>query len=187
MTAEIVKGAVLVSASGCGASRSGFVVAANGAGSVGNAGANAPGGGGIGGYYNGGSNTLIGWSGAGYPWGGGPGSGGSSGVAVDPSIVGADYCGKGGRGSGYGAGNPAGDGSESGVGGIVIAIGTGDATIDSGGVIQADGLPSLSGNYTSGGGSGGGRASLIHGGTLTNAGTKGLRCSTRSSAAAPRP
>ena len=172
VSAAITAGTVtLVTAAGCGAGYTGFYAASNNTGYPGYAGSNAPGGGGSGGYYNGGSPVIVGWGSAGYPWGGGSGGGGSSGTACNPTVVGADFCGKGGSGSGYGAGNPAGNGAESGVGGTLFIICRGNSTIASGGTIQADGMPSLSGNYTSGGGSGGGRASLICGGTLSNAGT----------------
>ncbi len=171
--ATITAGTVaLVTAAGCGTAAYGVAVAQDGNGTTGNAGSNAPGGGGTGGRYNGGSLSYVACSSAGYPWGGGAGSAGGSGGSVSPTSAGADYCGKGGAGAGAGAGNPAGDGSASGVGGDLFIICRGNATIASGGIIQADGMPSLSFSYgVSGGGSGAGRACAICGGTLSNAGT----------------
>ncbi len=172
VSGAITAGAVaLITASGCGArTLGGYYASSSDVGTTGAAGSNAPGGGGTGGYYNGGSAVQTGPGRAGYPWGGGSGGDGSSTTGIFDNLAG-DFCGQGGKGSGYGAGNPAGNGSVSGVGGVLVIVCRGNAAIASGGIIQADGMPSVAGSYTSGGASGGGRACLIYGGTLSNAGT----------------
>lgn len=165
-------GVVIVTAAGCGAGAYGRL---NGslAGVAGTAGGNAPGGGGGGGSYS--SSSFAGGGTNACPWGGGSGGGGGYGNAASYFKPAQDYCGKGGMQDGStiaaGAGNPAGDGSTSGVGGVLVIVCRGNATIVSGGVIQADGCSGVTGNISSGGGSGGGVALLAYGGTLSNAGT----------------
>lgn len=170
--ATINKGSVLVSSSGCGVGAAGVYNASTGqVGTTGGAGTSAPGGGGSGGMEAQSPLSYSGYGGDAYPWGGGPGGGGglavSSMLGAKGAIGGQPYCGKGGYYYGAGAGNPAGNGSDSGVGGILIGIGTGNATLVSGAVVEADGMPGVG----CGASSGGGRALLVCGGTLSNSGT----------------
>jgi len=167
VTAEIVKGTVLVSAAGCGRGGAGVRTTGTNSGSPGQAGTDGSGGGGSGGGFGaGGSYTAqSAGGGRGYPWGGGPASGptGSSGAlyswdSAPPEGTSGEvgqYCGKGGdavaqmTGAGS-AGNPGGRGrtdyggsaenGNDGTGGILVGIGQGDTSIDAGGVVQADGM-----------------------------------------------
>ena len=167
VTATIVKGAVLVSAAGCGRGASGVRSSGTSSGSPGQAGTDGPGGGASGSVSGGGSSYMAqsAGGGRGYPWGGGPASGPSAynggAYSWDSAPEGAtssevgQYCGKGGdavyqmTGAGS-AGNPGGRGltnyggsaeyGKDGVGGILIGIGQGNTVIDAGGVVQADGM-----------------------------------------------
>jgi hypothetical protein len=183
---------VLLTASGCG---SPAVPIVNG-GTTGAAGTNGgTGSGGCGNfaYYSSGNRPAKG-----RPWGGGPGSGGSiatnsygADILVDDygGCGGSGYCSVGngsGSGAGAGAGNPSGTGmvagsaiitpATDGTGGILRVIVKGTVTINSGGIIQADGstggsVPSAANYYGGGGGSGGGHVSLIFSNTFTQSGT----------------
>lgn len=164
-------GSNLVTDAGCGqASSFNYATAANLAGSTGFSGSNAPGGGGSGGAYSGGAFCSQAPGGRGYPWGGGPGSGANSGGLPIVNMP-EDHCGKGGGGYAPGAGNPRGDGTASGVGGVLCVVVLGTSTINSGGVIQADGLSGGVAANVSAGCSGGGVAKLLGLGTISNTGT----------------
>lgn len=191
---------ILLSAAGCGA---GGIKCNHGSshlpGVTGTAGTNGGCGGG-----GGGSVAVSGWSskgGSARPWGGGTGGCGISAnfpyVNSGGSCDGDDYGGKGGSGGCEfggdtwcqfpGAGNPAGTidygagahygtvQAQDGTGGVLRIIVKGTITINSGGIIQADGMSgggSSSGNYKFGGGcSGGGHISLISPAAPTNNGT----------------
>lgn len=161
-------GAALISAAGCGQA-----VAAGGqgaAGLTGNAGTNAPGGGGSGGAAAGNNAAMS--SAPGNTWGGGCGSGGAA-ITYSPlpDISADKYGGRGGlpHGTGTaGAGNPAGDGSVSGTGGILLAIIRGAVTLAAGHAFSANGVqaPPATGG-PAGGGSGGGKCGIYYGGALT--------------------
>lgn len=171
-------GSPLVSAAGCGPGAIATVrygTVGTSAGTTGTAGSNAPGGGGAGAAFTANTTTtsIGGAGGDAFPWGGGPGGGGGySNLSTWLKVLnGVAYCGKGGLGDyGAGAGNPAGDNTSSGVGGVVIVIVQGAVSILSGGIIQADGMPGISGT-AGGAGSGGGAACIIYGGAYSNSGT----------------
>ena len=150
------------------------------------------GGGGSGGSNSGGSGTVT--SGAGGDGGcfsGGSGGGGAGGNANVTAPSGGDYGGAGGSGNqggggygssrgGGGSGNPGGrsggyTNAQSGVGGLIILIVSGDLTIGSGGGIFAHGTNGGTGYDTGsgryGGGSGGGAIMVLYVGTLSNSGS----------------
>lgn len=175
---EWTGGTILLAASGCGG-RSAPAHQANGA-------AGTNGGTGAGGH---GSqlNTPLNCNGSGRPWGGGSGGPGVNGT---PAISADDYGGVGGDAtygqnlySAPGAGNPGGGpgnagyctAAQDGTGGILFIICKGNVTINSGGLVSANGRNGGGNTYAgqgmSGGGSGGGHISIIHGGTYANSGT----------------
>lgn len=178
----------LMLASGCGAGGSGQYAISYGTyaaglgGSAGTSGGTGGGGGG-GSCYSG----VVSSAPSGCPWGGGAGSGGlaqyypAHGADMYGGVGGA-HGGQGGNAAGGGAGNPGGAGSAGGstngrmgTGGRLTVIVKGNITINTGGLIQADGSQGgdAPGTNTSapGAGSGGGHVSLIYGGTYTNNGT----------------
>lgn len=146
-------------------------------------------------YGSPGSNGSAGQSGGGGAGGGAagtPGTGGRGGIGTcfsggpgggsgDGSTgqAGSDTGGKGGDGSGPnymgGVGNPGGasnqSSSASGTGGLLIIVVKGNVTIQSGGVISADGVTNNTGADRMGGSSGGGNVLLLYGGTYTNSGS----------------
>ncbi|WP_027189632.1 hypothetical protein [Fundidesulfovibrio putealis] len=177
----------LMHASGCGASLGFASIQSVTSGSTGVAGVNGgTGSGGRGGIYAPGSHLhYVGKTGAGSPWGGGAGQGGGYSMTNAAHFPDRSPSGDAGgdgstdnRGaSGGGAGNPGGVGQYGGSnggdgsGGVLKVIVKGSVTINSGGVVQADGMPGGSGGFAAGGSSGGGHVSLIYGGALVNNGT----------------
>jgi len=190
VTATFSQGAALalMLASGCGAALPFAYYTANVNGYAGSAGVNGgTGGGGRGGIYAPGTHGhYVGRTGSGTPWGGGPGQGGAYSMdgphlpdlsaygdsGGDARSDGRGMCG-GGAGTSGGAGVLGGPAGGDGTGGILRIIVKGNTTINSGGIIQADGLPggSIASSYAGGGGSGGGHVSIITLGSLTNNGT----------------
>ncbi|MFP5222283.1 MAG: hypothetical protein ACLGSA_08345 [Acidobacteriota bacterium] len=170
-------GTVLLAANGCGHAYgamgnqggSGTATAGYGGASGLNGGT---GGGGGGGYYYafGGGGFQPFSSGSGRSWGGGAGGGSqvNDNAANNPPVD--DWGGRGGYGQAAGAGNPAGDNSTSGTGGILVVICKGNITIASGGVIEADGVMAPNASYP-GGSSGGGHVSIISPAAPANNGT----------------
>lgn len=170
-------GSTIISAAGCGAAqpaRGGL--GGSGTYYVGNTG-NAGSGGGTGGggqgsylYSGGGAGMHFGRSGPGRPWGGGVGACGC--YENTPPTVDADiYGGIGGHAYSPGAGNPAGNGTASGTGGVLIVICRGNATINTGGSLVAGGVSCPYVSLYNGGSSGGGSVALFFLGTLSNSGT----------------
>jgi hypothetical protein len=165
----------LLSAAGCGAGVAlAGVYGSWAAGPAGNAGTNGgTGSGGSGGGYGNGSAsaTATAISGPGCPWGAGVGSGAAY-MNTPPKSV-DQWGGRGGisyQANYGGAGNPSGSdvGTSNGTGGILKVIVRGTTTINSGGIIQADGMP---GESNVGGASGGGHVSMITLGGRTINGT----------------
>lgn len=170
-------GTVLLSAGGCGNITRRAVQNVNTSGRTGGAGTNGgTGGGGEGGYYwNTGIGGMLARGGKGCPWGGGVGGGGC--YYTDCAQEGDDCGGKGGEkgysnsANGSGAGNPDGDGNPSGSGGVIVVICKGSVTLNTGSVIEADGVQAPAASLGPGGSSGGGHVSLVTFGSLTNNGT----------------
>ena len=150
------------------------------------------GGGGSGGANSGGSGTITsGTGGDGGCFSGGAGGGGAGGNASVTAGSGGDYGGAGGGGAqaggGYGAsrgggaaGNPGGSSGgytngQSGVGGLLILVVSGDLTIGASGSIFCNGTNGGTGYDTGsgryGGGSGGGAIMALYVGTFTNNGS----------------
>ena len=173
----------LLAAAGCGAggarTTTGTMGGSTCAGNAGAAGSNASGGGGGGGEFG----INIGGKGAkGRPWSGGPGGGGVYATSNQMGEDGEAYGGPGGDANGTavggGAGNPGGQpgaggtAGADGTGGILRIIVKGNVTINTGGIVSADGSNGGNGpGSVGGGGSAGGHISIVHLGSYTNSGT----------------
>lgn len=177
----------LLAVSGCGAALASNSGSTNSSGNPGNAGSSGgTGSGGQGGYYQ----SSPARSGAGTPYGGGAGTGGMNNTAttvtqlnqvlypVIYSSPGGDAytnnsaaC-SGGAGIPGGAGSSGGGNGSTGVGGKLVIIARTSVTVQSGGKIEANGMPGGTGATYNGGGSGGGHVSIITPpGGLSNSGT----------------